>query len=327
VASAVRRPRRAEALRPAVAAPVYRRCEAFEEAPMKNNRMRAAAAWLASLMTMAAPAWFALPAAADVVIRLRDGSVHRVPVNPQDVTGIEFVPGAGASAAIPAHAGQPWVVNNAGNILRGDARGWQSLPGAARDIGVGADGSAWVVGANSVPGGFGIYRWAGSAWVPVDGGAARITVDPRGEPWIVTAEGRIFQRRGAAWRELPGRATDIGAGANGEVWVTGVDNVPGGHSVFRWNGADWTQIEGAGVRIAVGPDGSPWVVNADGHIYQRQGGRWVELPGRARDIAIGAGGTPWIIGTDAAAGGHSMHFWNGSAWVRVEGGAVGIAVR
>jgi hypothetical protein len=269
----------------------------------------------------------ALPALADVVIRGRDGTVYRVPINAQDVASIELVPGAGSPPQNVGQIGMPWVVNNAGNIFRGDGRSWQQLSGLATDIGVGADGSAWVIGTNSVPGGFGIWRWSGSAWVQVDGGAVRITVDPRGEPWVVNADGRIYQRRGGGWREMPGRAIDIAAGANGEVYVIGNDNGPGGGSIFRWSGSDWSRIDGAAVRIAVGPDGSPWVVNSDGRIYRRQGSSWIEMPGRAKDIAVAASGTAWVIGVDEVPGGNGIHYWSGTAWVRIEGGALGIAAR
>ena len=276
----------------------------------------------------------ALPVLADVVIRTRDGTVHRLPVNPQDVLNIEMVPGGGASPAPPPPSvapaqqlGMPWVVNSNGNIFRGDGRSWQQLSGAALDIGVGAEGSAWVIGTNTVPGGFGIWRLVRNDWVQVDGGAVRITVDGRGEPWVVNSEGRIYQRRGNAWRELPGRATDIGAGGNGEVWVIGTDSAPGGSSIYRWTGTEWARIDGAAVRIAVGPDGNPWVVNSDGRIYRRQADTWVELPGRARDIAVSGTGTAWVIGTDASPGGNGIHYWNGATWVRIEGGAVAIAAR
>ncbi len=270
----------------------------------------------------------AWPALADVVIRTRDGAVHRVPVSPQDVISIEMVQGGGvAPLPVVGQVGMPWVVNSAGNIFRGDGRTWQQLSGLANDVGVGADGSAWVIGTNNAPGGFGIWRLQGSNWVQVDGGAVRITVDPRGEPWVVNADGRIYQRRGGAWRELPGRAVDIGAGANGDVWIIGTDSGPGGGAIYRWSGSDWTRVDGAAVRIAVGPDGVPWVVNSEGRIYNRTGGNWVELPGRAKDIAVSATGTAWVIGVDAVPGGNSVHYWNGSGWTRIEGGAIGIAAR
>ena len=36
---------------------------------------------------------------------------------------------------------------------------WQLRAGSAPDIGVSADGSAWIVGSDGVDGGFGIGRW------------------------------------------------------------------------------------------------------------------------------------------------------------------------
>lgn len=279
---------------------------------------------LALVLLAAAP-----PLAADVVIRLRDGTVHRVPVNPQDVAGIEFTTGA-ALAGIPANAGQPWVITSEAIILRGDVRGWQRMPGESSwDVGVGADGSVWVLGSNRVPGGWGIWRFTGGNWVQIDGGAVAVTVDPRGEPWVVNNDGRIYQRRGGQWRELPGRARDIGAGADGSVWVVGTDNAAGGHSIYRWNGSEWVQIDGAATRIAVGPDGNPWVVNSEGRIYRRQNNAWTELPGRARDIAVSAGGTAWMIGEPTQPGERDggVHYWNGSTWVRVEGAGIRVGVR
>lgn len=64
---------------------------------------------------------------------------------------------------------------------------WNSRPGAAVDIGVGANGSVWVIGTNRVAKGFGIYRWTGRGWQNIPGGAVRIAVDPRGIPWVVNS--------------------------------------------------------------------------------------------------------------------------------------------
>src|SRR3954454_19893274 len=46
---------------------------------------------------------------------------------------------------------------------------WRRLPGAARDVGVGADGTAWMVSRSPAEvGGFGVYRWnGGSDWTSV----------------------------------------------------------------------------------------------------------------------------------------------------------------
>ncbi|MCE2918035.1 MAG: hypothetical protein LW768_21150 [Rubrivivax sp.] len=284
----------------------------------------------------------ALPVLADVVIRTRDGSVFRLPINPQDIVSIEMAPSGvqspapppqmapAAPAPAPAQVsglGAPWVVNSNGNIFRGDGRSWQDMPGLAKDIGVSVNGAVWVIGTNPLPGGFGIYRLLRGNWEPVDGAAVRVAVDSSGAPWVVNSEGRIYRRTSNGWQEMPGRAVDIGAGGNGQVWVIGTDSTPGGFGIYRWSGSDWNRVDGGAVRIAVGPSGNPWVVNSEGRIFSRETGSWTELPGRARDIAVSAGGTAWVIGTDNVPGGQSIHYWSGSSWVRIEGGAVGIAAR
>ena len=57
---------------------------------------------------------------------------------------------------------------------------WQLTDGAARDVGVGADGTVWMIGTNVVAGGYGIYKRTNNTWSNVPGGAERIAVDPQG---------------------------------------------------------------------------------------------------------------------------------------------------
>ena len=154
---------------------------------------------------------------------------------------------------------------------------WVNHPGSARDIGA-CDQSVWAVGGRPVPGGHGIYRWNGSGWDGVDGGAVRIAVAPDGSPWVVNDAGGIFQRAGSQWHQVPGGAHDIGVGADGSVWVVGTDPVPGGHGIYRWNGSGWDGVDGGAVRIAVAPDGSPWVVNDAGGIFQWPGAGGTRCP-------------------------------------------------
>jgi hypothetical protein len=209
---------------------------------------------------------------------------------------------------------------------------WNQLPGFAKDIGVGADGSVWIIGTNPVGPGhnFGIHKWTGNNWVGVDGGGVRIAVDQSGNPWIVNADNEIFRRVDDNWNRLPGSAKDIGVGADGSVWIIGtnpigtVDNF----GIHRWTGSDWVGIEGGGVRIAVDQSGNPWIVNANGEIFQRVDDKWNRLPGFAKDIGVGADGSAWIIGTNrvGTAGNFGIHRWTGNNWVGIEGGGVQISV-
>jgi len=229
------------------------------------------------------------------------------------------------ASAQPAEASQIWIVNASGGIFSWTGSNWRQMPGLAKDVGVGANGSVWVVGTDAVPGGYGIYQWNGSAWVKRPGGAVRIDVDPQGTPWVVSSLGNVFRWEGNAWRVMPGLARDIGIGGDGSVWIVGTDKVPGGYGIYRWSGSNWSRVDGGAVRIDVGPAGLPWVVNESGQIYHRQGAGWKLLAGRARDIGVGAAGS-WVIGTNPVPGGYGIFRWIGAAWAAVPGGAVEISV-
>ena len=65
----------------------------------------------------------------------------------------------------------------------------------AKDIGIGANGSVWIVGMNPVSGGYGIYKWDGKNWKVVDGGAVQISVDKYGIPWVVNLFNHIYRKK------------------------------------------------------------------------------------------------------------------------------------
>ena len=187
---------------------------------------------------------------------------------------------------------------------------WKHLPGAARDIGVGADGTVWVIGTD---GGaarhpltgkkmgrddFGIHRWTGRTWEKIPGGAARIAVGPKGNAWVVNSAGEIFRHDGSSWIHIPGGARDIGVGADGTVWVIGMNKVGDSFGIYRWTGKKWSNVKGGGVRIAVDPKGNACVVNHKGELVCHDGKAWAQLllPFKASDIGIGANGQAWITG-------------------------------
>lgn len=205
---------------------------------------------------------------------------------------------------------------------------WEGLPGGATDIGVGADGTAYIIGAGAVPGGYGIFRWNGSNWDNIPGGAVRVDVSPQGTPWVVNNAGNIFRGDGnGAYEVLPGGATDIGIGADGTVYIIGMDVVPGGYGIYRWNGSNWDKIPGGAVKVDVSPQGTPWIVNNGGNIFRGNGsGSFELLPGLATDIGVGADGTVYITGTGAIPGGYGVFRWNGSDWSSIDGGGVHISV-
>ena len=136
---------------------------------------------------------------------------------------------------------------------------WRKLPGYARDISIGADGSVFIIGTDGR-----IYRWDGSNWVnPVGSSGERIAVDPQGHWWIVNNLNQIWSE---SHGEMRGLARDIGIGADGSVYIIGTNRADDG-DVYQLYGSNWTPIEGDGVSIAVDPNGKPWVVRKNGEIW------------------------------------------------------------
>lgn len=163
--------------------------------------------------------------------------------------------------------GNPWIVNDEDNIYRWIDGDWQRLPGNALDIGIGADGSVWVVSSE------GVYLWDDQGWIDFGGSGSRIDVGPDGRPWVVGFSDQIYTLVDGEWRRLPGSAGDIGVGADGSVWVVAPadlssDDFDERRNIYRWNGAAWDRISGDAIDISVGADGMPWVTNLFADIYR-----------------------------------------------------------
>ncbi len=217
-----------------------------------------------------------------------------------------------------------WALNTSGFIYNWNGRNWDNLPGKAQDIGVGANGTVWIIGPGNPNGS--IYRLMNTKFVKVPGSAVRVDVDQNGIPWIVNANGDIYKWENKIWRKIPGGAYDIGIGSHGTVWVIGREPAYGGYEIYRWMGSQWVKVPGAAVRIDVGPWGTPWVVNSFGNIYKWVNKTWQKLPGKAKDISISADGVPWVIGTNSVLGGYGIYKWDGSKWINIPGGAAVISV-
>jgi hypothetical protein len=211
--------------------------------------------------------------------------------------------GGGVRIAVEA-SGIPWLVNDAGNIFRRNSSsvgtgGWTQKPGTANDIGIGSDGSVWIVGTNAVAGGYGIYKWdaSSSSWVQSNGGAVRIAVDATGVPWVVNDAGNIYVRSTSSatsgfWAQIPylppgngcpqpapGTGKDIGIGIGNYAWLIGTNSVDGGYGIYVWDGQtggpsdapcenQWLSVPGGATQISVGSFGRPWVVNSAGNILR-----------------------------------------------------------
>ncbi|MDB5135184.1 MAG: Bacterial Ig-like domain group 2 protein [Mucilaginibacter sp.] len=199
----------------------------------------------------------------------------------------------------------------------------------ATDVGVGADGSVFVVGADSVSvtGGYGIYKLTNSQFHKLpDCAAIRVAVSPQGVPWVVNKSHLIFRYNGSTWDQLPGTATDIGIGADGSVFAIGTQfaTATGGYIIMKWNGSAWdTMPDCAGIHIAVAPNGIPWVVNQSKLVF-RYGGTylWDTMYGvEGNDVGVGADGSVFVTGTDTTIVGYKppiYKFINGG-WSQIVG--------
>jgi hypothetical protein len=145
-----------------------------------------------------------------------------------------------------------------------------------------------------------IYKWDGKEWSRIPGLAVSISVDPRGDPWVVNSEGKIFKWEDGVWLDRTrGRpAQNIGIGAEYSVYITAKHKTrsKSGH-VFKWAGNYWERVPGdCAKRIAVNSAGRPWIVNTEGDIFEHNRGAWVRRTcgHLAQDIGFGKSNLAFI---------------------------------
>ncbi|TWI99897.1 Ig-like protein group 2 [Mucilaginibacter frigoritolerans] len=191
------------------------------------------------------------------------------------LVGNTFVklPDCGAVRVAVSPQGLPWVITQSNLILRYNGTSWDQLPGTGTDIGIGADGSVFIIGTLNVSptGGFNIMKWNGTGWdtLPECAGV-RIAVSPQGIPWVVNKSNIVYQYTGnLLWNPIYGvAADDIGIGADGSVYVTGLYNVVN-PPIYKYSSNGWIQIEGiTGINISVSPQGKPWWTDNSRFIFK-----------------------------------------------------------
>lgn len=197
---------------------------------------------------------------------------------------------------------------------------WELLPGRAKDIGVGADGSAWIVG--SGVGNGDVFQWNGTGWSAVGGAGVLIAVGPQGDPWVVNISANLFHRVNNQWVLITesGSATSVGVGADGTVLLAGGNSCFCGpvtdQRLYQYTPATgFAELPGDGSAVVIEPDGAGWwVLDSSGRIHRWQGGpNYVLIEGHARDISRGANGDIWIVGGGAFELGNDQLFrWNGA---------------
>jgi streptogramin lyase len=174
--------------------------------------------------------------------------------------------------------GSPWITGNSRHIyhLNFQTLQWNLLPGLANDIGVGANGSVWVIGTQSTAGGDHIYQWNGSSWIQEPSASgSRITVGPDGQPWVVNTSGQIWHRISSGnWSLFSGLGQEISVDFDNTPWVLGTG--PQNEVVFHWTpdlGWQSTGVPPQGISIT----GGSGVPSCSGAFYVNTGGTVIQV--------------------------------------------------
>lgn len=199
------------------------------------------------------------------------------------------------------------------------------------DVGVGADGSVFAIGAIPVPsiGGFSIFKIVNGEMHKLPNcSAVRVAVSPQGVPWVITSSNQVLKYVSGAWQTIAGTASDIGIGADGSVFAisTTVYSPSGGFTILKWNGTTFvTMTDCSGIHIAVSPNGIPWVANKSNVVYQFSGNvLWNVVSGvSANDIAIGTDGQVYVTNASTGVAGYQppIYKYNSTttAWTQLPG--------
>lgn len=161
--------------------------------------------------------------------------------------------------------GVPWVVTKTHTILKYNGSSWDQVPGTANDIGIGGDGSVFIIGTQfaTATGGNVIMKLNGTTWTLMpDCAGVHIAVDPQGTPWVVNLSNIVFQYGGTyLWNPIYGvSGNDIGIGADGSVVVSGSD---ANAHIYRYLGNGWSIIPDiSGGSLSVSPEGSVWWIDS-----------------------------------------------------------------
>jgi len=167
----------------------------------------------------------------------------------------------GNHLAIDAGLGDVAVAIDSNHGIRQHQGGsWSLLPGLANDVGLGANGSLWVVGTTKR-----LFRYDGVGWELMhDADHLAVDVDPAGNAWAIRTNNEIWRQDGNSWTKMPGTAIDVGIGLDGNVYVVGVSR-----NVFRWTGTSWDVVSGSLPdfdRVSGAPEGRVGLVDQDNSI-------------------------------------------------------------
>jgi len=100
--------------------------------------------------------------------------------------------------------GRLWIINKQGNVYMKRRHRWKRIFGKASSIAIGADNSVFVLGKQIKRQGYAIYKLdrRTNTWQRFPGHAMRIAVHIDGNPWIVSAQKKVFRYTEKGWASV-----------------------------------------------------------------------------------------------------------------------------
>ncbi|WP_430475699.1 tectonin domain-containing protein [Thalassospira lucentensis] len=219
-----------------------------------------------------------------------------VDVAPSAVAPGVVVPGSSNSEATSSGGGSGGnnTFTDPVTVTTTDAIVFVNTLKSAASLAIGGDGSVF-----GLDGAGGVLRWSNrrNEFESFPGELVRVTVDREGNPWGISALGRVFRHTGTLWKQITGATgSDISAGYDGTVLLT---NAQG--RIFRLNDAQtrFERVSGTGASlIAAGPDGTPWAVRSDQLVQRCDTNPCKVYAQKAKSISVGPDNSVYIVSTN-----------------------------
>lgn len=198
------------------------------------------------------------------------------------VPGIAFV--AGGNIALNLPSGPP---------------SFSMVPGALKQVAVGADGSVWGVNAQQQI----FFYNPDPGWTYIPGALTQIAAGSSTAIWGINAQQQIYRWNSAnsKWVNVPGSLVQIAVGADGDVWGINSES-----SIYHYNAQTgfFGQVAGTLSQIKVGSAGAVYGLNGEGAIYWYNPGtgyfQWITGTFGFTDVEVGHDGDLWAVKNNLA---------------------------
>ncbi len=193
------------------------------------------------------------------------------------------------------------ILNDTWSLTDGNGNAFQQVPGALKQLSVGANGTLWGINSS---GEIYMFNSQSQSFTSVGGTLAQIAVDANGSFWGLNPGGSVYHWNPSAqdYDIVPGNLAQLAVGADGDVW-----GLNSGGLIYHFNNAtnSLDNVPGVLSSIAVGFSGAVWGVNASGLVYRYNPGtqNFQEVSGSLTQIAVGADGDVWGLDN-----GNVLHF-------------------